>query len=423
MVSDIDKKRAQDLLAVLDFLNQGGNFERGTIFLQRAREDETPAFKTPGHPLNTFVRENKELRRLIEEEIMPALKIWQQDGQDAKSLQTLQEGVTDLAQVKSHDQRKENSFYPLLVKYQLATEEQTSQLWAVDDAAEKRLKQAVFLLKKRPVPDKYKIEAAVEKMRAGFLQNAFVSETVLLPLLAAVVKVKDWYVVKQDELGLGYSFIDLPANWQPTQKDIDTSQLRADEGQELSPAVKEAFNSFLTHLKCPSTRLSKKDILRGDRHYPVGQANTQPALLLPDLSEAVIKMEVGSLSLKEIPAIFNVLPIDLTFVDRYDRVKWFSDTDRIFPRTQSVIGRPVIRCHPPKSIDKVMTILRKFHEGLADSEDFWVTVRGRLIYLKFCAVRDAQDNYLGCLETVQDVTQFQNLKGNKTLENKEKYED
>lgn len=132
-------------------------------------------------------------------------------------------------------------------------------------------------------------------------------------------------------------------------------------------------------------------------------------------------MEIGSLTLKEIPAIFNVLPIDLTFVDKYDKVKWFSNTDRVFPRTRSVIGRPVIRCHPPKSIDKVLKILDEFHKGYADSRDFWVNVHGRLIYLCFYAVRDNNDNYLGCLETVQDITKFKNIAGQKTLENQDKF--
>lgn len=422
MVSDIDEKRKQDLLAALTFLNQGGSFEKGTVFLQKAKVDQTPAFKTPGHPLNTFVRENKQLRRLLEEDVMPALKIWQQDGGDQNSLRTLREDVAQLAQIKNHNRRKENSLYPLLVKYGLATEEQTSQLWAVDDASQQQLKKVTEMLGRQPLPDKYQIEAATEKLRKQLLQNAFVEETVLLPLLAAIVQVKDWYVVKQDGISFGYSFIDLPANWLPTQEEIDASRLRADQRQGLDPAVCRSFKAYLAHLKSISTRLSKVDVLRGDRRYPVGKANTEPTLLLPDLSDAVIKMEVGSLSLKEIPAIFNVLPLDLTFVDRHDRVKWFSDTDRIFPRTQSVIGRPVIRCHPPKSIDKVMAILKKFHQGLADSEDFWVTVRGRLIYLKFFAVRDPQDNYLGCLETVQDVTRLQALRGSKTLENKEQYE-
>lgn len=94
------------------------------------------------------------------------------------------------------------------------------------------------------------------------------------------------------------------------------------------------------------------------------------------------------------------------FCRQNDRVKWFSNSDRVFPRTRSVIGRPVIRCHPLKSIDKVLKILDDFHKGYTDSEDFWIKVHGHTIYLCFYAVRDNQDNYLGSLETVQDITKF-----------------
>lgn len=422
MTAKIGELREKNLLNTLTFLNNGGDFTKGGEYLKKAIEYGIPETRTPGHPLNTFIRENKQIVNLIEEEIMPALKVWQQDGKDQDSFTKLRTGITRLHAIKNHYVRKENSFYPLIVKYNLATETQTSRFWAVDDAARNLVKEVYDMLQEQPLPDKYKIEAAVEKMRYSVLNNVYIASTVLLPVLEEVVSVNDWYVVRQDEIEMGYCLIDLPANWQPTKEEIDQDNLRHDN-HKLKPEVLEQLHIFFAHLSGIDVKIHESEVLRGDKNYPVGKTNTPPSLIIPHQEDAVIKLEVGSLSLKEIPAIFNVLPIDLTFVDTHDRVKWFSNSDRIFPRTQSVIGRPVIRCHPPKSIDKVLAILKEFHDGTADSEDFWVTVHGRQIYLKFFAVRDAQDNYLGCLETVQDITKFKYLKGTKTLENKDQFKD
>lgn len=218
--------------------------------------------------------------------------------------------------------------------------------------------------------------------------------------------------------------INNPTSWMPTKSEIDASNWEHDQVQ-LTDEFKKEYNNFLKcYLSLDDEINGKADeiqVLNGAENYPVGESESSPDLLFEDLKDTVVKMEIGSLSLKEIPAIFNVLPIDLTFVDKYDRVKWFSNTDRVFPRTRSVIGRPVIRCHPPKSIDKVLKILDDFHNGYADSQDFWVNVHGRMIYMCFYAVRDNEDNYLGCLETVQDITNFKNIIGEKTLENQDKF--
>lgn len=419
MQADNNKEIEQTLLSNLKYINKGGDYTGKPEYLKSTIIKDLPA----GHPLATFLQENDEIVSLIDDQIVPALKIWQQDGKDEESFNRMKSGLNRLKDIKQHYVRKENSLYPLFVKHGLATEEQISRLWMVDDAAKELIIQACKMLDEKQLPDKYKIEAAIEKMRKQVFNNVFNSNVVLTPVLDIVVTVKEWYMVKQDELEMGYSFISLPENWKPSKTEIDEDSLRHDQDEELSPEIVEEFHKFLKELTKLDTKITENDILRGDEDYPIGEGNTDPSFILKDMQDTVIKMEVGSLSLKEIPAIFNVLPIDLTFVDKYDRVKWFSNSDRIFPRTRSVIGRPVIRCHPPKSIDKVLEILKNFHDGVADEEDFWVDVHGRMIYLKFYAVRDRFDNYLGCLETVQDVTKFKYLNGTKTLENKDKFDD
>jgi PAS domain S-box-containing protein len=129
-----------------------------------------------------------------------------------------------------------------------------------------------------------------------------------------------------------------------------------------------------------------------------------------------ISLPSGTLSVKEIEAILDTLPVDITFVDAKDTVRYFSQSPkRIFARTPAVIGRKVQQCHPPKSIDKVNRILADFRSGKSDSASFWINMKGGMIYIRYFAVRDKKGRYLGCLEVTQDITDIMGIKGEKRL--------
>ncbi len=116
-------------------------------------------------------------------------------------------------------------------------------------------------------------------------------------------------------------------------------------------------------------------------------------------------------------AILNTLPVELSFVDADDRVRYFSheDHDKIFPRSRSVIGMAVQNCHPQKSLHKVNKILEDFKAGRRRVAEFWIDFRGRKVHIRYFPVRDRAGRYLGCLEVVQDITAIQGLKGEKRL--------
>lgn len=132
--------------------------------------------------------------------------------------------------------------------------------------------------------------------------------------------------------------------------------------------------------------------------------------------EGRINLPSGELSLEELTAILNTLPVDITFVDKNDEVRFFNETkDRIFVRTRAVIGRKVQQCHPQKSIHIVERILQEFKNGTRDNADFWINMNGRLIYIRYFAVRNKKGDYLGTLEVTQDVTGIKKLEGEKRL--------
>jgi len=126
--------------------------------------------------------------------------------------------------------------------------------------------------------------------------------------------------------------------------------------------------------------------------------------------------ETGSFSAGELEALLDTLPVDITFVDRNDRVRYFNQSkDRIFVRTKAVIGRTVQQCHPQKSIDAVNKILSDFKSGKRDHADFWIEMEGKLIYIRYFPVRDRDGDYLGTLEVTQDITEIKKIKGEKRL--------
>lgn len=136
----------------------------------------------------------------------------------------------------------------------------------------------------------------------------------------------------------------------------------------------------------------------------------------PIAIEGVVSLETGSFSLEELEAVLNTLPVDITFVDKDDTVRYFSQSrDRIFARTKAVIGRKVQQCHPQKSVHVVNQILEDFRAGKRDVAEFWIDLKGRLVYIRYFAVRSKAGEYLGCLEVTQDITDIKKIEGEKRL--------
>jgi DUF438 domain-containing protein len=122
------------------------------------------------------------------------------------------------------------------------------------------------------------------------------------------------------------------------------------------------------------------------------------------------------LSLEQIRGLFAALPLDLTFVDAEDRVRYFSEgPDRVFARSKAILGRKVQHCHPPKSVHIVEQILDDFKSGRHDVAEFWIPFQGKFVHIRYFAVRDAAGRYLGTLEVTQDLTRLRALEGERRL--------
>jgi len=121
-------------------------------------------------------------------------------------------------------------------------------------------------------------------------------------------------------------------------------------------------------------------------------------------------------STETLEAILDALPVEVSFVDDADTVRYYSKGDRrIFKRTPAVIGRKVQDCHPQKSLHKVEQVISDLKSGKRDVAGFWIDLQGRKIYIRYFSVRDKAGKYLGTLEVTQDITDIQKITGEKRL--------
>ncbi len=135
-----------------------------------------------------------------------------------------------------------------------------------------------------------------------------------------------------------------------------------------------------------------------------------------DLPQGYIDLQTGRMNVEQLIGVFSSLPVDITFVDEYDKVAFFSKPkDRIFARSVSVIGRNVRNCHPSASVHIVEDILEGFKSGKRQSESFWIQMRGQFILIQYFSVRNDQGKYLGCLEVSQEISHIKKLEGEKRL--------
>jgi len=139
--------------------------------------------------------------------------------------------------------------------------------------------------------------------------------------------------------------------------------------------------------------------------------------LAREITEGMLEDLSAALDKTVLAAILNTLPIELSFVDAEDCVRYFSHENhpKIFPRTRGVMGLKVQNCHPSKSVHMVNQILADFKAGKRDEASFWIDMNGKKIHIRYFPVVSPHGDYLGCLETVQDITAIQQLAGQKRL--------
>jgi len=331
------------------------------LLFQSALEKSVSEETSAAHPIYLFRLENREIEKLID-----SLKerIERRKEYDLPQIkQTIEELLNRLRGIKIHYERKEQLLFPFLEKRGFYGPSKV--MWGKDNEIKDLLEKALSEIEK--VNRGEDLEESVEKTLNPLIEEVsgmiFKEENILFPTSLEKLSADDWVEILKESDEVGYAFIEKPK-----------------ETQALMHELKDA--------------LLEEPIFEDNR----------------------VSLPTGALKLKELMWVLNTLPVDITFVDKEDRVRYFSDNrERIFTRTKSIIGRKVQNCHPPQSVDMVEKILNSFKDGKRDSADFWINLEGKLVHIRYFAVRDRDRNYLGTLEVTQDITEIKKLQGEKRL--------
>jgi len=325
---------------------------------------ETPE-TVAGHPVHTFVQENRELVKTTAQIrlLMKKLEALPDDADATEPMRAIQQLLNNLMDVDKHYRRKEYLLFPFFEKNNLPGPPMV--MWGKHDEARNLLKETIAGLQQAETMTAAEARAynlfTVTPAIEAIDDMVYKEEKIMFPTALNLLTEQDWYEIYLQSDEYGYCLFAPQFEWTP-------------EG------------GFHKEIKKPAAA--------GGR----------------------IQMPTGSFSLEELIAALGTLPFDLTFVDKDDTVRYFSPgKERIFDRSRAILGRKVQYCHPPKSVHIVNQIVKDFKAGKQERARFWINMHGRLIYICYYAVRDAQGGYMGTLEVTQDLTEVRALEGERRL--------
>ena len=332
------------------------------LLFESSLEKAVSSDELPSHPVHLFKQENREIEKLTKRTRDLFAETGEKDFDHFKKV--LAQLLEKLQGIDIHYKRKENILFPFLERYEFTGPSKV--MWGKHDEIRDLLRESLDHL------PKLKEESEIENYRKRYIDPLveevegmiFKEESILLPTSLEKLSVAEWASVFKESAGLGYVFIEEPK-----------------ESADLTHDLKAAL--------------------------------TEVPTVMDGLN---ISLPTGDFALDELTFVLNSLPVDITFIDKEDRVRYFSDNrDRVFVRTKAVLGRKVQNCHPPQSVAIVEKILDSFKNGVRNSVDFWINLKGRLVYIRYFAVRDATGSYLGTLEVTQDITDIRRLEGDKRI--------
>jgi len=329
--------------------------------ISQVKEVETPA----GHPVNTYKAENEEITRLAGELSALAFRL-DKEKEEAKDhiYEQLVKILEQLMKVEIHYRRKEYQLFPFLERKGFSGPSQV--MWAVHDEIRAKLKKLKPLLIQKNMEEIKTVAVSVAK---DIIEMVAKENLILFPMAMERLTEDEWIEIRRGEDAIGYSF--------------------SSPSDERSSG-KGAFSSSQIEEKSYSSKC-----LDGE-----------------------IDLNTGVLTLEQLDSILTTLPIDLSFVDENDNVRYYTEgKERIFPRSPGIIGRNVEKCHPPKSVHIVRRILEEFKTGQKESAEFWIQMGGKFIHIRYLPVRNREGKYLGTLEFTQDISSIKNLEGEHRLLN------
>jgi DUF438 domain-containing protein len=317
----------------------------------------------PGHPVHTFKEENRALRKEIQalERLYEEVTDAEDKDQITATFDEIHRHFNALMDVEKHYLRKENLLFPFLEKHGVAGP--PTVMWGKHDETRELLKGAVEALRaaKEISAEEAKtvIDLVLKPASQAVDDMIGKEEEILFPMCLDTLSDKEWLEIERQSIEYGFCLYDPKVKWSP-------------EGVELVDIKSEEIGK--------------------------------------------IQLPSGSFNADELTAILNTIPFDMTFVDKDDKVRYFTQgRERIFARSRAILGRDVRQCHPPSSVHVIEKILDDFKSGNEDHTAFWINLGDRFIHIEYFALRNEEGEYLGTLEVSQDLTQKRKLEGEQRL--------
>jgi len=311
----------------------------------------------PGHPVDTFKRENRELEKIIKQLESKYDELGETETAKLPALLLEVKGLFNaLMDVDKHYVRKENLLFPYLEKYEITGPPKV--MWGKHDETRDLLKAAIEALGEGASITLEEANVLVDMVLRPASQAIpdmiMKEEEILLPMTLDKLSELEWYEIYKQTPEIGFCLYDPDVEWTPDIAEEDNEDQKDDD---------------------------------------------------------LIRLPSGSFTKEELQAILNALPIDMTFVNKDEKVKYFSQgEERIFPRNRAILNRDVKMCHPPSSVDIVEQILDDFRSGKEDRAPFWIQMHGKFIHIEYFALRNDKGEFLGTLEVSQDLTDKRALK-------------
>ena len=409
---------------------------------------EVPDSEQEGHPVWLFKQENLALQAGLHriQRLLDALESAESQGQELDSglLRGLTRQYQLLDQFQRHYRRKEELFFPIMESY--GHDAPPKVMWGVDDQirdlfglAKQALKGLVDQTEDASVAQ---VLATYQAFVQEFKDMIFKEEAILIPLLLSLFSEDDWLAIAKDSPEFGYAIIQPDKEWVPsrvkfgeqgesgalapgqagqpaqTQASAQTQPLPgADSWEGAGQGSNQASGPAADSGTGPTAKPVANSVSDSAFTSASGSASTSatgPTASLAPNSEADLPFGGGYLSLKEANLILNHLPFEITFIDKNDLFKYFNTSiaieNKLFPRVPSAIGRHVKMCHPPRSLDMVMTLIDDLKLKRRTSESMWFhRSDGRFAYVTYIGVFDDQDQYMGVLEYVHDIAPLLDL--------------
>ena len=316
-----------------------------------------------GHPVDVLLNENRELRNVANDIDGVLAEISQYENVDIEAMVLkLRALYNSLFDVDKLYRRKEYLLFPYLENQGITGPPKV--MWGKHDEIRELIKGSIELLQTEGVSREELIAAAeivLSPAKTGVVEMTQKEEEILFPMALDKLTEAEWYEISKQSLEFGFCLYDPPVEWRPEWADED----------------------ILTEL------------------------NTEGGN---------VRLPSGGFSAEELMAVLNALPIDVTFVDKNDKVKYFSQgEDRVFQRNRAILNRDVRYCHPPASAHIVDKILDDFKSNRSSKAPFWINMGGKFIHIEYFALRNDNGEYLGTLEVSHDVNRYRELEGEQRI--------